>query len=773
MKRAYFVCLFFCLATTFLLSQSNPAPLVSLPLAPDAAPPGSASVTLTVNGAGFVSTSVVNWNGAALATTFVSSDKLVADVPGSNLASASTASVTVSNPSPGGGTSNAVPFTITGPTSFLTFVNSTLPAGFAPAGIVVADFNSDGKADLAVLGGLGPICGGMSGTISILLGKGDGTFTTTSTICAANPIAGLAGDFNHDGKLDLAVVSTNGSFVCGFNPPQECSDLTIYLGNGDGTFTESWNFPIDGDFFTIGAGDFNGDGNLDLAVAYVYSGLSNVGIFFGNGDGSFDFSSDVGDAELKSSSLAIGDFNNDGIIDIASVGTGGFTGGGVDIGPVSIFLGNGDGTFTLVASQPSVTTVNPVSLTTGDFNNDGNLDLAIADAGSTALTILDGNGDGTFTQVGGEPVLPQSSNFLTTADFNGDGKLDLVFSSAANIISIFLGIGDGTFQAGYSQAMDYAPNGVAVADFNGDGRLDLGVTNSSDNTVSILLQTPARPGATTTLVSGENPITINQPVTYTAVVWASPTTPTGSVTFKQGATILGTVPLANGQATFTTTFTTVGTFPIVASYSGDQNYKAKNSQTAKQVVDKYASNTSIDSNINPSVYGQAVNLTSQVTSAAPNQPTGTVTFKNGTTSLGTVPLVNGSALLTKTNLPAATLSITATYNGDSLNSKSTSPTLSQVVSPAITTTTVTSSPSPSVAGQNVKFKATVESPTVIPVGTVTFTAGGATLGQVSLAGGKASLTTSALPVGTTTVTATYNGTSNISASSGSVVQTVN
>jgi hypothetical protein len=141
--------------------------------------------------------------------------------------------------------------------------------------------------------------------------------------------------------------------------------------------------------------------------------------------------------------------------------------------------------------------------------------------------------------------------------------------------------------------------------------------------------------------------------------------------------------------------------------------------------------------------------------------------------LGTVPLVNGFALLTKRNLPAGTLSITATYNGDALNNKSTSPTLSQVVSQAITTTIVTSSPNPSVSGQTVTLKATVKSPTVVPVGTVTFTAGTTTLGQVSLAGGKTSLTTSALPKGTTTVTATYNGTSNIIVSSGSVEQRVN
>ena len=140
--------------------------------------------------------------------------------------------------------------------------------------------------------------------------------------------------------------------------------------------------------------------------------------------------------------------------------------------------------------------------------------------------------------------------------------------------------------------------------------------------------------------------------------------------------------------------------------------------------------------------------------------------------MGTAPLVNGDAILTKADLPAGTTLITATYNGDAFNSKSTSEIVSQFVSQATTTTTVTSSPNPSLAGQNVKFTASVKSPTVKPVGTVTFTAGTTTLGQVSLAGGNGSLTTSALPNGTTTVTATYNGTANITGSSGSVVQTV-
>jgi hypothetical protein len=300
-----------------------------------------------------------------------------------------------------------------------------------------------------------------------------------------------------------------------------------------------------------------------------------------------------------------------------------------------------------------------------------------------------------------------------------------------------------------------------------------GDSSFQPSTSSAVIQVVTQGTATVALGSSPNPSYLDQTVAFTATVaGVKGILPTGSVSFKQGGAVLGTVQLVNSSAVYSTAFGSSGTRSITAVYSGDLNYFGSTSKVLKQVVTKYPTNTTAASSLNPSVYGQAVNLTSQVTSAAPNQPSGTVTFKNGAASLGTVPLVNGFALLTKTNLSAGTLSITATYNGDSLNSKSTSPTLKQVVHQATSTTSVTSSPNPSAVGQNVKIKATVKSATVVPVGTVTFTAGTTTLGTVSLAGGKATLTISTLPTGKTTVTATYNGTSNITGSSGSVVQTV-
>jgi len=277
---------------------------------------------------------------------------------------------------------------------------------------------------------------------------------------------------------------------------------------------------------------------------------------------------------------------------------------------------------------------------------------------------------------------------------------------------------------------------------------------------------------TTTLSSSPNPSAYGQAVVFTATVTSSiGALPDGeTVTFTQGATVLGTGTLSGGSTSFTTSTLKAGTTSVTAVYGGDSNFAGSTSKVVSQVVVKYPTTTTVSSSLNPSNYGQAVTLAATVTSAGPT-PTGTVTFKNGSTSLGGATLVAGVAKITKSTLPAGTLAITVTYNGDTANNKSTSPALSQVVTQATTTTTVTSSPNPSVVGQNVTFKATVKSPTVIPVGTVTFTAGTTTLGTVSLAGGKASLTTSALP-GKTTVTATYNGTSNITGSSGSVVQTV-
>jgi hypothetical protein len=182
----------------------NPVPLIDDPLVPTSVAPGGSGFTLTLNGTGFVSASVINWNGSPLATHFVSSSQLTATVPAANIAVAGTAAIAVSNPAPGGGTSSLVYFSITGPASSLAF--TPFQTGSSPQGNllslsqpVTGDFNGDGKLDVAIPLSIG---------VAILLGNGDGTFSSLNIIdIGAVSVPGTAslavGDFNGDSKLDL------------------------------------------------------------------------------------------------------------------------------------------------------------------------------------------------------------------------------------------------------------------------------------------------------------------------------------------------------------------------------------------------------------------------------------------------------------------------------------------------------------------------------------------------------------------------------------------
>ncbi len=278
-----------------------------------------------------------------------------------------------------------------------------------------------------------------------------------------------------------------------------------------------------------------------------------------------------------------------------------------------------------------------------------------------------------------------------------------------------------------------------------------------------------------TLTSSPNPSYVDQQVTFSVVVSASGATPTGSVTFMQGTTILGTSTLVNGKTNLLYTFTTAGSVSIIASYSGDQNYPAKNSMALKQTINKYTTSTALTSNLNPSTYGQAVTLTATVSSAGPT-PTGTVTFKNGSATLGSRTLnAGGVATLTSTKIPVGTDSLTATYNGDVLNGKSVSAAITQTVSQASLSMVLTSTPNPSTFGKSVKFTAKLTSNGGLPSGQpVTFSYNGATLGTANVTStGVATFSTTTLPQGSDVVTAAYAGCVDYSSASATVTQVVN
>jgi uncharacterized repeat protein (TIGR03803 family) len=192
------------------------------------------------------------------------------------------------------------------------------------------------------------------------------------------------------------------------------------------------------------------------------------------------------------------------------------------------------------------------------------------------------------------------------------------------------------------------------------------------------------------LTSSVNPSFVDQRVILSAVVSGGGETPTGSVTFKEGRTVLGTVTLTDGQAGLTIAFKKSGTASIEADYSGDANYETGNSSPLKQVVSQYTTSMALISSLNPSTYGQAITLTAMVNSAGGPAPTGGVTFKNGSAVIRSAPLSGGVARIKTSTLPTGTSPITAIYEGDEANAKSTSPVLNQVVNEATTAAIVPS-----------------------------------------------------------------------------------
>jgi hypothetical protein len=439
---------------------ANPVPLINQPLVPDAVAPAGSGFTLTFNGTGFVSGAVVNWNGSARATAFVNSSQLTASILASDIATASTASVSVVNPSPGGGASNVAFFEVTPPSSSIALgAPSAFGAGPNPYSVAVGDFNGDGKLDLVVTN---------ANKVGVLLGNGDGTFRPAVYYGAGSSPTGIAvGDFNGDGKLDLVVANAGSNSV------------SVRLGNGDGTFQSPMNYGTGSASqpLSVVVGDFNGDGKLDLATANFNA--NSVSILLGNGDGTFGaaVAYNVGSSPR---SVAVGDFNRDGNLDLAVANE--FSSN------VSVLLGNGDGTF-----QPAVyysAGINgPYSVAVGDFNGDGKLDLVVVNVGYSVSVLL-GDGDGAFQNsvnygIGGE------GSWVVLGDFNGDGKLDLAVANySSNNVSVLLGNGDGTFQAHVEYLAGETPNQIAAGDFTGSGRLDLAVADISTTTVSVLLQIP-------------------------------------------------------------------------------------------------------------------------------------------------------------------------------------------------------------------------------------------------------------------------------------------
>jgi hypothetical protein len=461
-----------------------------------------------------------------------------------------------------------------------------IATGYNPADVTIVDVNGDGRPDI-----VGAIRN--AGQVAVLLNNGTGITGARGDLAAGSHPEGVAmGDLNGDGKPDLIVANTSSGTI------------SALLGNGAGGFSPKIDYAVGTGPVGVAIADMNLDGMPDVVVANY--GSNTVQVMVGNGGGGFQLLSSALTG-TGPNAVAVGDLNGDGKPDVVTPNYGTNT--------VSVLLNTGSGG--LGAKTDYTVGTNPTSVALADVNGDGKLDLIVANYGSSTGSVLINNGGGTFApKVDFYP--PSGPSRVAVGDMNGDGWPDIVVSSqTANAVSVFTGNGTANYNSYYSASTGTQPTSVAIGDFNSDGRPDLVVTNYGSATVSMLLGNGTGGiGSKIDLPAGTNPISAAAgdlngdgradiaAVNYgsnTASVWlsleltritlvANPTavlntptqitaniaviapgsgTPTGTVSFYDGKTLIGTSTVTGGSAALWWSPTRLNDRPLTAVYSGD------------------------------------------------------------------------------------------------------------------------------------------------------------------------------------------------------------